>query len=128
VQAMSVWDRLTAERWPMKLLLVLVLLIDTAEVAVVCAQIWIIQGSACVVLGNIGPNGPDGVDTGPPVFDPATITKELWTYPTIIALTGVTALMVHIFLLRRLWLLCVTGARRVLRAQLTNGTDLASYS
>jgi hypothetical protein len=117
----------------MKLLLVFVVLIDTAAMVIVCAQIWIIQGSACVVLGKIDPNSPNGVDSAPPVstepggIDPATVTIQ-WSYPTVIALTGVTALMVHIFLLRRLWLLCVTGTCRVLRAQLTNGADLASCS
>jgi hypothetical protein len=114
-----------------KLFVALVILVDTASFMIVCAQIWIIQGSALDIplpplpgpgnttlpTGNITFPGPStriillsplgALATDLDLPDLSDV-KIQWTYPVIIGLTGVSALLAHGFLLRRLWAMRVS--------------------
>jgi hypothetical protein len=104
-QATRLWDALPDAKWRVRALAALVVLADTAGMLVACAQIWLVQGNACVALA-FAESGLPGA-----ALDSATF-KLQWTYPVIIAMTGVSALVAHVVLLRRLWILYAQGSLR----------------
>jgi hypothetical protein len=115
-QATRLWDALPDAKWRVRVLATLVVLADTAGMLVACAQIWLVQGNACVALAFAESGLPDAA------LDPG-VFKLQWTYPVIIAMTGVSALVAHAVLLRRLWILYAHGSlrdafRTLMRAQI----------
>jgi hypothetical protein len=116
-QAICIWEELSDARWRTKLVVAIAVFVDTAATLVVCAQVWIVQGQLIAIPSFALPPPPTvnsnttlpglGNSTlGPPALDRSQVTIQ-WTYPTIIATTGITGFIVHAYLLHRIYTLYV---------------------
>jgi hypothetical protein len=108
-QAMRIWEELSDARWRTKLVVAIVVFVDTAATLVVCAQVWIVQGQHVAVPSLALPPPPTvngNATLELPPFDRSQV-KIQWTYPTIIATTGITGFIVHTYLLHRIYNLYV---------------------
>jgi hypothetical protein len=112
-QAVRVWEELSDTRWRTKLVVAFAVLFDTIATVLVCV---LVQGQYEAIPCSVLPPmlAVNGSATLPGIDDSTSLEPPVmipWTFPAIIATTGITGLIVHTYLLRRLHILCVVKVR-----------------